>query len=79
MEDNKEEDKVNEPETSYNKRIKIFHSHEAQEEYEIKEMAKLSSIEILIAMRKSINIAYGMHGYDPNNLPVKHTVKIVSG
>lgn len=42
-------------------------------------MQQLSGKERLIQMRQFINIAYGMHGYDPNNLPTVHTVKILSG
>ena len=42
-------------------------------------MAKLNPEEILKQMRQLINLAYSMHGYDPNNLPKKHTIKIVSG
>jgi hypothetical protein len=69
---------VNEPiANSYNTtRIKIFNSFEEQEAYELKEMAKLSAIEILAQLRKLINIAYGMHGYNPNKLPTKHAIKI---
>jgi hypothetical protein len=55
----------------------VFHSFEEQEEYEISEMSKLTSIEILQQLRKFINIAYGLKGYDPNNLPKKHSIKIL--
>jgi hypothetical protein len=71
---------VNEPIAEYKSReIKFFGSFEEQEEYELKQMALLSSQEILEQMRKSINIAYGMHGYDPENLPKVHTVRIIKG
>ena len=55
----------------------IFNSFEELKAYELNEMAKLSSIEILTQLRKFINIAYGMQGYDPNKLPIKHTIKII--
>ncbi len=58
--------------------VHIFHSFEEQAEWELNEMAKLSSIEILQKLRMFINIAYGMHGYDPDKLPLKHTVKIIN-
>ncbi|CAN5846139.1 hypothetical protein BH11BAC7_BH11BAC7_24990 [soil metagenome] len=59
--------------------IKFFGSFEEQEAYELQQMALLTSQEILEQMRQSINIAYGMHGYDPDNLPQVHTVRIISG
>lgn len=39
-------------------------------------MAALNSEQILQQLRKFINIAYAMHGYDPNNLPQSHSIKI---
>jgi hypothetical protein len=70
--------KLKEPEVDYESRkIRVFHSFEEQEEYEISEMSKLTSIEILQQLRKFINIAYGLKGYDPNNLPKKHSIKIL--
>jgi len=76
----KEESKVNESSGTYNRthHIQIFKSFEEQARYELQEMAKLSSEQILQQLRKAINIAYGMHGYDPDNLPQKHFVKIIS-
>lgn len=71
---------INEPIVLYkNKNFHIFNSFEEQENYKLEQMAKLSSEEILKQMRQLINLAYGMHGFDPNNLPKKHTIKIVSG
>jgi hypothetical protein len=62
--------KLKEPEVAYESRkIRVFHSFE--------EMSKLTSIEILQQLRKFINIAYGLKGYDPNNLPKKHSIKIL--
>jgi len=70
---------VNEPIATYGKRpIHIFNSFEEQADYELKQMAALSPEQILQQLRKFINIAYGMHGYDPNNLPKKHSIKIIS-
>jgi hypothetical protein len=69
---------VNEPTAIYDERkIHIFNSFEEQAEYELKQMAALSSEQILQQLRKFINIAYGMHGYDPDKLPQKHIIKIV--
>jgi hypothetical protein len=59
-------------------RIKIFNSFEEQAEYELEQMAKLSSTEILLHLRKLINLAYGMHGFNLDNLPKKHSIKIIS-
>ncbi len=71
---------TNEPAKLYkNRDFQIFNSFEDQETYKLEQMAKLSSEDILKQMRKLINLAYGMHGFDPNNLPKKHTIKIVSG
>ena len=69
--------KVNEPLSAYGRPMRIFKSFEEQEAYELKQMAALSSEQILQQLRKFINIAYAMHGYDPNNLPKKHFIKIV--
>ena len=77
-EEKKDTNKVNEPAAAYHKKqIQIFNSFEEQEAYELKKMAGLSPIEILQQLRQFINIAYGMHGYDPNNLPTKHSIKII--
>jgi hypothetical protein len=69
---------VEEPIIPYAKRgIKIFYSHEQQEEYELKQMSLISPKEALQNLRKLINLAYGMHGFDPNKLPSKHSIKII--
>lgn len=70
--------KVKEPIDIPKREFRIFASFEAQEEFELSQMQQLSGKERLIQMRQFINIAYGMHGYDPNNLPTVHTVKILS-
>ncbi len=75
-----DESKVNEPIAALKaSRIKVFKSFEEQAAYELKEMAALSSVQILQQLRKFINIAYGMHGYSPDSLPKKHFIKIISG
>lgn len=69
---------VNESPVEYGKReFHIFRSFEEQEEYELQKMAKLTPIQILQQLRQFINIAYGMHGYNPEKLPAKHTIKIL--
>lgn len=75
-----DESKVNEPLAGFKtSRIKVFKSFDEQAAHELKEMAALGSLEILQQLRKFINIAYGMHGYSPDNLPKKHFIKIISG
>lgn len=73
----KHKNELNEPAVEHGREIHVFNSFKEQEDYELKQMAMLSSIEILQQLRKFINIAYGMHGYDPNKLPKKHTIKII--
>jgi hypothetical protein len=58
--------------------MKIYTSFEEQAADELAEMVQLSLIEILTQLRQMIHIAYGMHGYDPENLPTKHTIRIIS-
>ena len=60
-----------------NNRIKIFNSFEEQAAYELQAMSELSPEQILQQMRMFINTAFAMHGYDPENLPEKHSVKII--
>jgi len=71
----KETNELKEPVVGYGHNLVFFNSFEEQEEYELREMALLSPLEILQQMRKFINLAYGMHGYDPKNLPKKHFIK----
>ncbi len=77
MDDNSRQNKLNKPQASYERPLQIFNSFEEQHDYELSEMAKLSGEEILKQMRQMINIAYGMHGYDPLKLPKKHDIKII--
>ena len=78
-EGDKNTNEVNEPAASYSSReIHLFHSFEEQEALELKKMAALSPLEILQHLRPSINIAYGMHGYNPDNLPVEHRITIIA-
>lgn len=74
MDEENKDSQMKEPLVPYTKTLHIFHSFEEQEAHELKEMASFSSIEILQHLRQCINLAYGMHGYDPNNLPKKHTI-----
>lgn len=71
MKEKKKQNYVNEPLPAYSRPFKIFNSFEEQQEYELHEMAKLTGEEILKQMRQMINVAYGMHGYDPLNLPTE--------
>ena len=69
---------VNEPAAEYMAdKVVVFNSFQEQEEYELKKMAELSSVQVLEQLRKFINIAYGMHGYNPENLPLKHSIRII--
>lgn len=66
-------DIVSEPDISYQKRtLKFFNSFQEQNDYERNQMAQLTKTELMQNLRRYINIAYGMHGYDPGNLPKKH-------
>jgi hypothetical protein len=76
--DNEKPRKLSEPQINYDSsRIKIFKSFKEQEEYELQQMANLTPHQILEQLRKLINTAYCMHGYDPANLPLKHDIKII--
>lgn len=68
-----------EPSALYKRNLRIFSSFEEQQKYELIEMAKLKPEEILLQLRKFINIAFGMEGYDSQKLPKKHSIKIISG
>lgn len=71
---------VDEPSLAYEKsktRVVIFKSFEEQEEYNRIQMAKLTPLERLQQLRKMINVAYGMYGYNPDNLPTKHKITIL--
>lgn len=73
----KHKNEMNEPAVEYGREIYFFNSFKEQEDYELKQMALLSPIEILQQLRQFINVAYGMHGYDAKKLPKKHTIKII--
>jgi hypothetical protein len=74
-----EENNLREPSASYSvkKSVIIFKSFEEQDEYNRIQMANLTPYERLLQLRKMINLAYGMHGYDPDNLPTKHKLTIL--
>jgi hypothetical protein len=59
-----------------NKTLRFYSSFEEQAQDELKEMAKLTPLQVLKHLRKFINLTYGMHGYDPKKLPKKHTLHI---
>jgi hypothetical protein len=71
---NNDESHLNEPAASYSSKrsVKIFNSFEEQENYNRMQMAALTPFERLQQLRKMINVAYGMYGFDPDNLPKKH-------
>jgi hypothetical protein len=74
----KKENELSEPEVTYGRpELVFFNSFEEMNEYDRVEMAKLSPEETLQQMRRFINIAYGMHGFDPNKLPQNHTIEVV--
>jgi hypothetical protein len=69
---------VNEPQATNTKReFLVFHSFEEANHYERQSMAQLTSKECMIRLRKFINLAYGMNGYDPSNLPKKRDIHII--
>ena len=68
---------VKEPKTVYKKSsFRIFHSFEEQAQYELEKMATRTGIESLRLLRRCINVAFMMHGYNPAKLPKKHKLKI---
>ncbi len=78
MEENEEiTDNVQEPQNVYEHPIKIFKSFEEQNDFERREMAKLSPIEVMTQMRQLINKAYGMKGYGPAIVPKERSIKII--
>lgn len=62
---------------SISNQLEIFKTIEEKNDFERISMSKLSSIECLQRMRKFINLAYGMHGFDPENLPKTREIKII--
>jgi hypothetical protein len=70
---------LNEPAAAYavNNSLLIFSSLEEQEQYNRMQMIRLTPLERLQQLRKMINLAYGMHGFDPDNLPTKHKLTIL--
>ncbi len=71
------DNELNEPSFNYQREFHVFDSFEEQAAFERRQMQELSPVERLRQLRQFINIAYGMHGYDPNNLPTIHTVRII--
>lgn len=57
--------------------ITFYNSFEEQEEANRKQMASLSTAELMLALRKVINIHYKLNNTDIYNLPIKHSIKIV--
>ena len=50
-------------------KLTFFNSQEEKEEIDLIRIRNLSHEERMIELRQCINLAYGMHGYDPLNLP----------
>jgi len=73
----KKADEVNEPAVAYGHNLIFFNSFEEMNRYDREQMAKLTTLQIFQNLRRLINLAYGMHGYDPSKLPKKHNIKIV--
>lgn len=57
--------------------ITFYNSFEEQEEDGRKQLAKLSSTELMLSLRKLINMNFRTTDFDINNLPQKHTIKII--
>jgi len=57
--------------------ITFYNSFEEQEDDSRKQLAMLSSSELLLALRKIINMNFRLTGFDIDNLPKKHTIKII--
>ncbi len=66
---------INEPNVVYaGHDLTFFNSIEEQNRFELEELSKLNSEEILRNLRKFINISFGMKGYNPENLPTQHKI-----
>jgi hypothetical protein len=57
--------------------LSFFNSQEEKEELDLMRMRNLSHEERMMEMRQCINVAYGMHGFDPSNLPQKHKITFI--
>ncbi len=57
--------------------LKVYNSHEEQEEEQRKYSASLSPEERLMHLRKLINLNYGIDENDETKLPKKRTIKII--
>ncbi|MBY0427251.1 MAG: hypothetical protein K2Q22_16570 [Cytophagales bacterium] len=72
-------DNAKDPQPEYlHSRLRFFKSFEEMNEYDAKQMAALSPLECLIRLRHNINLAYGMHGYDPENTPAIRHIQMIS-
>lgn len=60
-----------------NHKLKFYSSQEELDEAELKRMREMTPEERMREMRLHINLAYGLHGFDPNNLPTKHTLTFI--
>jgi hypothetical protein len=69
---------LNEPNIGYGN-FSFYQSFEEQETASLHAMALLTPLERLQQLRKLINTAYGMHGFNPNKLPQRHSIKIILG
>lgn len=57
--------------------ITFYNSFEEQEEDNRKQLAKLTSSELMLALRKLINVNFRLDNIDRSSLPNKHTIKII--
>lgn len=57
--------------------LNIYNSFEEQAEANRKEIAMLSSSELMTALRKIININFKLNNVDIYNLQKKHSIKII--
>ncbi len=73
----KMKNEVNESAVGYGSNLVFFNSFAEMNEYDREQMALLSPEECLKQLRQLINLAYGMHGYNPNKLPKTHNIKVI--
>ena len=56
--------------------ITFYNSFEEQEEDRRRQQAALTTNELMLSLRKLINFNFGLKGFDIDNLPKKHCIKI---
>lgn len=56
--------------------IQVYNSYSDKLSQDLIYVAGLNPLQRLQQLRQLINLAYGMHGYDPENIPTLHRISI---